>query len=57
VPVEKTPACPVCGKPTQHATRPFCSIRCRNVDLGRWMGGAYAIPAGPEDETDDETEG
>jgi endogenous inhibitor of DNA gyrase (YacG/DUF329 family) len=57
VPVEKTPACPVCGKPTQHATRPFCSIRCRNVDLGRWIGGAYAIPAGPEDEADNETEG
>jgi len=37
--------CPVCGRPAQAAFRPFCSPRCRQVDLGRWLSGAYAIPA------------
>ncbi len=40
--------CPICGKPTSFATRPFCSKRCADVDLHRWLGGAYAIPAGNE---------
>lgn len=38
-------ACPICNKPTDAAYRPFCSRRCADVDLGRWMTGAYAIPA------------
>ena len=33
--------------------RPFCSVRCADVDLGRWFGGAYAIP-GPPPELDDD---
>ena len=40
--------CPVCGKPTAPALRPFCSERCRQVDLGRWLAGDYAIPGAPE---------
>ena len=32
--------------------RPFCSRRCADVDLGRWLTGGYAIPAS-EDEPDD----
>jgi endogenous inhibitor of DNA gyrase (YacG/DUF329 family) len=36
--------CPVCGRPAQAAFRPFCSPRCRHVDLGRWLSGAYVIP-------------
>ncbi|HUI20699.1 MAG TPA: DNA gyrase inhibitor YacG [Methylocella sp.] len=42
-----TPAnpCPICGKPAVFATRPFCSKRCADIDLHRWLGGAYAIPA------------
>lgn len=40
--------CPVCGKPAAAALRPFCSERCRQVDLGRWLAGDYAIPAGPD---------
>ncbi|MCC7320849.1 MAG: DNA gyrase inhibitor YacG [Rubellimicrobium sp.] len=42
----KAPACPVCGRPADPRARPFCSTRCADVDLGRWLGGAYAIPAG-----------
>ncbi len=38
------------------AFRPFCSARCRDVDLARWLGGGYAIPGGIEagDEDGDE---
>jgi len=44
--------CPVCGQPAEHRFRPFCSRRCADVDLGRWLGGAYRIPAKEEDEGD-----
>ncbi|ACI91875.1 conserved domain protein [Afipia carboxidovorans OM5] len=47
--------CPICGKPATHASRPFCSERCRDVDLNRWLSGAYAIPA-RDMETDDDEE-
>ncbi|MEO0487571.1 MAG: DNA gyrase inhibitor YacG [Pseudomonadota bacterium] len=40
-------ACPICNAPTIKEHRPFCSRRCADVDLGRWLGGDYAIP-GPE---------
>jgi endogenous inhibitor of DNA gyrase (YacG/DUF329 family) len=36
--------CPICGRPTEHAYRPFCSRRCADVDLSRWLSGTYAIP-------------
>ncbi len=39
--------CPICGKPSVFATRPFCSKRCADVDLHRWLGGVYAIPLAP----------
>ena len=42
---EKTPRCPICGRPRAQQYRPFCSARCRDVDLGRWFGGAYRVPA------------
>lgn len=42
-------ACPICEKPTDTTYRPFCSRRCADVDLGRWLTGAYAIPASDED--------
>ncbi|HYZ34467.1 MAG TPA: DNA gyrase inhibitor YacG [Crenalkalicoccus sp.] len=41
--------CPVCDRPPDPRLRPFCSARCRQVDLGRWLAGDYAIP-GEEDE-------
>ena len=37
--------CPICGKPAVERFRPFCSPRCKDVDLNRWLKGAYAIPA------------
>ena len=39
-----TPACPICKRPTQAAYRPFCSRRCADVDLQRWLVGDYVIP-------------
>jgi uncharacterized protein len=45
--------CPICGNPALEAVRPFCSRRCADVDLNRWLSGAYAIPA-TEDEEEDE---
>ena len=37
--------CPICKKPSQHKYHPFCSQRCADIDLGRWLGERYAIPA------------
>jgi endogenous inhibitor of DNA gyrase (YacG/DUF329 family) len=48
MPVPDAP-CPICGKPTEPRLRPFCSKRCADVDLGRWITGQYVVP-GPEDE-------
>jgi len=45
--------CPQCGKPTVAEYRPFCSKRCSDVDLARWLRGDYVIP-GPEGEVDDQ---
>jgi len=43
-------SCPICRKPTTAAYRPFCSKRCADVDLARWLNGAYALPSeDPED--------
>jgi hypothetical protein len=53
--------CPICGKtPAREAARfaPFCSGRCADLDLGRWLKGSYAIPGAPEEaETPDASPG
>jgi endogenous inhibitor of DNA gyrase (YacG/DUF329 family) len=53
VDVKNRNACPICGKPTDERTKPFCSKRCADVDLHRWLSGSYAIPV-TEDEEEDE---
>jgi endogenous inhibitor of DNA gyrase (YacG/DUF329 family) len=45
--------CPLCGKPADDHYRPFCSKRCADIDLNRWLGGVYAIPTGGADEDED----
>lgn len=45
--------CPICNSETDRRFRPFCSRRCADVDLGRWLTGAYAVPADDEDEVDE----
>jgi endogenous inhibitor of DNA gyrase (YacG/DUF329 family) len=47
--------CPICKKPTDPAFRPFCSKRCADVDLQRWLSGSYVIP-GMEGEAEGEEE-
>lgn len=46
-------ACPVCRKPVEwrreNAFRPFCSERCRKIDLGAWASGEYCVPGGESD--------
>ena len=44
--------CPICGKPATEASRPFCSERCRDVDLNRWLSDSYRIPAASDDDED-----
>jgi endogenous inhibitor of DNA gyrase (YacG/DUF329 family) len=46
--------CPICSKPGVMRYKPFCSRRCADVDLGRWLSGSYAVPSAPEEAEDDE---
>ena len=48
--------CPICQKPTSPEHKPFCSQRCAEVDLGRWLTQAYALPAKPAIEEEEEAE-
>ncbi len=48
--------CPICGKEfdlAQSTAKPFCSERCRTVDLGRWLDESYSLPAVPDLEADE----
>lgn len=44
--------CPICTRPTDPAYRPFCSRRCADIDLGRWLSESYAIPVAEDDDED-----
>ena len=41
--------CPICGKPPDGKFKPFCSGRCADLDLGRWLKGGYMVPGAPEE--------
>lgn len=45
------PTCPICQAPlpprAENPAYPFCSTRCQNLDLGRWLSGDYRIPGEP----------
>ncbi|GJD77256.1 DNA gyrase inhibitor YacG [Methylobacterium gregans] len=43
--------CPICGKSAAPAYKPFCSQRCADVDLGRWLSDRYVIPGEDQDDT------
>lgn len=52
--------CPICGQPFELAaspTPPFCSRRCKQVDLGRWLGEEYGLPYESAEDESQETEG
>ncbi len=44
--------CPICGKSAVEKFQPFCSKRCADVDLHRWLSGVYAVPGKEEEEED-----
>ena len=46
--------CPICGKPAEAAASPFCSKRCADIDLNRWLSGVYAVPVKGEEDEDGE---
>ena len=48
----RTNSCPICGKPAADPFRPFCSRRCADVDLNRWLSGVYAVPVKEEEDED-----
>jgi len=43
-------SCPLCGETTDRAYRPFCSKRCADLDLSKWLNGGYSVPS--EDQED-----
>ena len=51
-----SPRCPICKQPAERAPAntffPFCSNRCKVIDLAKWLDGDYRIPAREEDEGD-----
>lgn len=48
--------CPICRRPSEARWRPFCSRRCSEVDLFRWLNGSYRVPAASAAEEGDGTE-
>lgn len=53
--------CPICKREVDErerdrkgSTYPFCSDRCKLIDLGRWLGGKYQVPVEEPDESDEE---
>jgi uncharacterized protein len=52
-PSRATGTCPICGDTTDAGYRPFCSRRCADIDLSRWLKGTYAIPGGETDADED----
>ena len=55
-PLRKARPCPECTRASTRESYPFCSERCRNLDLSRWLTGAYAIPVvanGSQEDDDD----
>jgi len=52
--LKPTRPCPICKKPSSQQDHPFCSPRCHDIDLNRWLSGSYVIPAEPvEDDNED----
>lgn len=44
--------CPICRRPAETRFRPFCSKRCADIDLSRWLGESYRIPAEDDENAD-----
>jgi endogenous inhibitor of DNA gyrase (YacG/DUF329 family) len=46
--------CPICAREADPKYKPFCSRRCADIDLGKWLNGSYAIPAAVTEQEDDD---
>lgn len=53
-PLRPARPCPECGKPSTRESYPFCSQRCRAIDLNRWLSGNYILPGKPLDNADEQ---
>ncbi|MGV0877850.1 DNA gyrase inhibitor YacG [Martelella sp. FLE1502] len=56
-PLRKPRKCPECGRPSTREDYPFCSNRCRELDLSRWLTGSYAIPVAEDESKADGDDG
>lgn len=45
-------SCPICSRKSDERYKPFCSKRCADVDLAKWLGGGYALPSNDPDDQD-----
>lgn len=45
-------SCPICGEETVRSFRPFCSKRCADIDLAKWLNGSYAVPSQREEDAE-----
>jgi hypothetical protein len=54
IPLRPPRKCPLCGRPSTRDAYPFCSRRCADIDLNRWLSGSYVIPAAPDDDEAEE---
>lgn len=48
--------CPICGEETRRDYRPFCSRRCADIDLAKWLNGGYAVPSGDQEDIENALE-
>lgn len=49
-------SCPNCGEETTQKFRPFCSKRCADIDLAKWLNGSYAVPSQREEDLEADVE-
>jgi endogenous inhibitor of DNA gyrase (YacG/DUF329 family) len=56
IPLRPVRKCPICERPATREHYPFCSTRCADIDLGRWLSGTYVIPGPAEDAEDEQPE-
>lgn len=56
-PLRPSRPCPECGKPSNRESYPFCSPRCKDIDLNRWLSGSYVIPGTPIGDEEDDNQG
>ncbi len=54
VKLRPTRPCPICGQASPQQDHPFCSPRCADIDLNRWLAGRYVIPAESVEDSEDE---